>query len=101
MKKYLIVALIITCSAISHATTAPATIDPVKGVLNAPAKTEMRTDELPLGVKKTLDGAAFTGWRPQQIFRIQQNNATVYEVSFVRGEEQELLKLNEQGGKIE
>lgn len=101
MKQYIIAALLMTYSAMSHATTEPVTIDPVKGGLNTTAKTEVKLDELPVGVKKTLDGAGFTGWKPQRVYLVRQDNIAVYEVNFVRGEEQELLKLNEQGGKIE
>jgi hypothetical protein len=98
MKQILTAALLTICIS-GHAALRPVTVDPVKGV--AAAKTEMKLNELPDGVKKTLEGAGFTGWKPEAAYAVRQNNTTVYLVSFVRGDEHESLKLNEEGGKIE
>jgi hypothetical protein len=100
MKQIITAVLLFTFGTIGHAATKPETVDPIKGAGMA-AKTEVKLDELPDGVKRTLEGAGFTGWKPQTAYVIQQDKNRVYEVSFVRGEERESLKLNEQGGKIE
>jgi hypothetical protein len=98
--KQILTAVILTICTIGHAAIRPVVVDPVKGA-SAANKTEVKLDELPAGVRKTLEGAGFTGWRPQMAYVIQQDKNVVYEVSFVRGEEHESLKLNEEGGKIE
>lgn len=100
MKQFLTTVLVLIFGTIGHAATDPVTVDPVKGAGMA-AKTEVKLDELPAGVQKTLEGAGFTGWKPQTAYVLQQDNTFVYEVSFIRGEERESLKLNAQGGKIE
>jgi hypothetical protein len=97
--KQIITTVLLTLCISGHAASRPVTVDPVKGV--AASRTEMKIDELPDGVKKTLEGAGFTGWKPEAAYAIRQNNATIYWVSFVRGDEHESLKLNEEGGKIE
>jgi len=98
--KQIITAVLLTICISGHAAIRPVTVDPVKGIAAANT-TEMKLDELPAGVKKTLEGAGFTGWMPEAAFAIRQNDDTVYLVSFVRGNERETLKLNEEGGKIE
>jgi hypothetical protein len=98
MKQIITVVLLTICT-FGHAASRPVVVDPVKGA--TANKTEMKLDELPAGVRKTLEGASFTGWKPEAAYAIRQDNNTVYIVSFTRGEEHESLKLNEEGGKIE
>jgi hypothetical protein len=98
MKQLIILALFATLGTYAHATVEP-TADPIK----APAanRAEVNQDQLPVGVQNTLAGASFTGWKPEAVYLVRGEKNSWYEVSFVRGEEQETLKLNEDGGKIE
>jgi hypothetical protein len=96
MKQLITLAIALLATLGTYANT---TIDPIK--VPAANRSEVNTDQLPTGVMKTLDGAAFTGWTPEAVYLVSGENDSWYEVKFIRGEEQETLKLNQEGGKIE
>ncbi len=94
--------LILTALLLTAGTTYASTDFPVTGIETDATveRSEMQLDELPEGVIRTLDGARFTGWKPLAAYKVKTENASYYEITFVRGEEIEYLKLNEEGGKI-
>lgn len=63
-------------------------------------RSEVQLEALPEGVIRTLDGARFTGWKPLAAYKVKSGTTNYYEITFVRGDEIEYLKLNEEGGKI-
>lgn len=100
MKSLIIAAYFVTATIFSHAATGlmiprSATDKPITFV-----KSQMNLEELPEGVVKTLDGARFTGWKPIVAYLVKTDNTDYYEITFVRGDELETLKLNSAGGKI-
>jgi|GEM_PF-3109622 len=98
MKSFIIAAFLMTATTFAHAAGSAVT----PGIENGTAteKSQMKFEELPKGVIKTLDGARFTGWKPVVAYKVKAEDINYYEVTFIRGEETETLKLNEDGGKI-
>jgi len=98
MKSFIIAALLLTASTFTHA--AGITVKPGIETGAAIEKSQMNLEELPEGVVKTLDGARFTGWKPVVAYKVKEENTEYFEITFVRGDELETLRLNRDGGKI-
>jgi len=98
MKSVIIAVLLLTAGTFAHA--AGITDRPGIETGTAIEKSQMNLEELPEGVIKTLDGARFTGWKPVVAYKVKAEDMDYYEITFVRGDELEILKLNNNGGKI-
>ena len=98
MKSVILTAFLAIATSFAHATGFTAT--PVTETATAVEKSQVNIEELPEGVIRTLDGARFTGWKPVVAYKVKAEDRSYYEITFVRGDEMETLKLNSEGGKI-
>lgn len=65
-------------------------------------KTEIKAEDLPDAVKKTLAGEAYEGWAIEKAFKIMEDNKpNTYEVMVKKGEESATMQFDEEGKKIE
>lgn len=96
MKRLALITIMALSAGMSFATAAPSPVS----VVIASSKTEVAFDQLPDQVRKTLDGAKFTGWKPVIAYKVVTGTSEYFEITFVRGDEIEQLLLNSQGGKI-
>lgn len=60
-------------------------------------KTVIKAEELPEAVKKTLAGDAYKGFAAVEAFLIKTGEVSHYEVTLIKGEEKQVVKLNADG----
>jgi competence protein ComGC len=62
-------------------------------------KVKINKEDLPAAVKKTLEGAAYTGWAIQEAYHNKTKDS--YELNVKKGDEVKTLKFNKDGSEIE
>ncbi|MEY4931554.1 MAG: hypothetical protein RI909_2278 [Bacteroidota bacterium] len=62
-------------------------------------KVKIKKEDLPVAVKKTLEGDAYKGWAIEEVFHNKTKDS--YELSVKKGAEARTLKFNKDGSEIE
>lgn len=70
--------------------------------LMAQEKVTVKPDSLPEGVKKTIQGEAFEGWKVISAFLVTNaDKSQYYELNVKKGEESARVKLDKDGKNVE
>lgn len=105
MKKLIVSALAL--SLISFASVQATTLSKANKVVSGvrifnQEKVSIKPDSLPEGIKKTIKGEAFAGWKVVSAFLVTNADKTqYYELNVKNGDETARVKLDKEGRNVE
>lgn len=105
MKKLIVSALALTL--ISFASVQATTLSTVaksgtEVAFNYQEKVSVKPDSLPDGIKNTIKGEAFSGWKVVSAFLVTNADKTqYYELNVKNGDETARVKLDKEGRNVE
>jgi Flp pilus assembly protein CpaB len=113
MKKLIVSALALTLisfASVQAQTTEPATQATQQEVHKDAATTQktdkeekvaVKVEDLPAGIKKTIQGEEFTGWTVKKAFLVTETDKTqYYELLVAKGSESARVKLDKNGNNV-
>ncbi len=105
MKKLIVSALALTL--ISFASVQASALVTTRNVVKeihilSQEKVSVKPDSLPEGIKKTIKGEAFSGWKVVSAFLVTNADKTqYYELNVKNGDETARVKLDKEGRNVE